>query len=415
MRTRLISVVMSVLFVLPTLAQQKVNTDSIKAEMDKIEPSNPAYKQLIDRYKKGVIKGDAESMTLLGLECITGKNVNTDLEMGINLLDAAANLNYVDAQYNLANYLYIFWISKPTNNTYFSQGTKWFKKAIKAGDTRSILMLARFYNDYGKYKNEPSYVDGSIKLLETYPKISEVNNKDENVLNAQAWAGTICLGKWRMDNDTTALRDAKKWYQILLKSNLEFPNYSQYIDSLQTVLSMGVPMRIDPMPTPEEIEQSKQPATGRGGPGMGGFGGGAPGMGGFGGGAPGMGGAPQGPQGPRAPQATFPGGNMQMQQFIRANTYYPENLKNQKISGNATVSFTVDTDGAIINPIITNHAKVNDVEIYIMDKEALRTVMVMPDWIPAENEDGTPVQSEQTVRVNFGSGGMGGFGGGFGF
>ena len=104
-----------------------------------------------------------------------------------------------------------------------------------------------------------------------------------------------------------------------------------------------------------------------------------------------------------------------MQQFVRNNTNYPENLKTQKINGRATVSFTVDTDGAVINPVVTNHAVVNDVEIFIMDKEALRTVMVMPDWIPAQKEDGTVVQAQHSATVSFGSsGGMGGMGG-FGF
>ena len=408
MRTRLLSVVMSVFLFMPAIAQ-KINSDSIKAEMDKIELSNSAMKQMIDRYKKGVIKGDAESMNLLGLECISGKNVKADLEMGINLLDAAAKQDYVDAQYNLASYLYLFWLQKPSTDVYFSTAVKWLKKAVKAGDNRSIILMARFYNDYGVYKKEPAYIDGGIKVLESYPKISEVNHKDENVLNAQACLGTLCLGKWRMDKDTTALRDAKKWYRILLKSNLEFPNYTPYIDSLQAVLSMGVPMRIDPMPTAEEIEQSKQPAGG-----MGGFGGGFPGggMGGFGGGFPG-GGQQRGgqPQGPTGPQATFPGGNMQLQQFIRNNTNYPQNLQDNKITGRVTVSYTIDTDGSVINPVITNNA-----EVFIMDKEALRTIMVMPDWIPAE-QDGKPVQAQHTSTVSFGSGGMGGMGGmgGFGF
>ena len=105
---------------------------------------------------------------------------------------------------------------------------------------------------------------------------------------------------------------------------------------------------------------------------------------------------------------------MAMQQFISSNTLYPEDFKKQKINGRATVSFTVDTDGAVINPIITNHAVVNGVEVFAMDQEALRTVMIMPDWIPAE-QDGTPVQAEHTANINFGNGGMGGFGGGFGF
>ena len=55
----------------------------------------------------------------------------------------------------------------------------------------------------------------------------------------------------------------------------------------------------------------------------------------------------------------------------------------------------------------------DNVEIYILDQEALRTVMVMPDWIPAE-ENGQPVQAQHSVSVSFGSGGMGGMGG-FGF
>lgn len=401
MRKRLISIVMSAIIFMP-ISAQNANTDSIKAEMDKIEITNPGMKQVIENYKKGVIKGDLESMNLLAMECLSGKYVKPNMEIGLNLLDAAAKQNYVEAQYNLGNYFFIFWVRQQSNDGFFSQGVKWLKKAVKGGDNRAMIMLARFYNEYGKYKNELSYVDGAVKMLETYPKVSEVNNKDEQVLTAQAWLGNICLSKWRMSNDTIALRDAKKWYRILLKSDLEFPNFTPYIDSLQVVLSMGVPMRLDPMPTAQEIEESKNSGGGMGGfPGMGG--------GGFGGGFPGMGGgAPQGPQGPRPPQATFPGGNMQ--QFIRSNTNYPENLKSQKINGRATVSFTVDVDGAVINPVITNHAIVNDVEVYIMDKEALRTVMVMPDWIPAEKEDGTPVQAQHTATVSFGSGGMGGFG-----
>ena len=168
---------MSVFLFVPAIAQ-KINTDSIKAEMDKIELSNPAMKQMIDRYKKGVIKGDAESMNLLGIECMSGKNVKADLEMGINLLDAAAKQDYVDAQYNLASYLYLFWLQKPSTDVYFSTGVKWLKKAVKAGDNRSIILMARFYNDYGVYKKEPAYIDGGIKVLESYPKISEVNHKD---------------------------------------------------------------------------------------------------------------------------------------------------------------------------------------------------------------------------------------------
>ena len=388
--------------VLMPISAQTVNTDSIKAQMDKIEITNQGMKQVIENYKKGVIKGDLESKTLLGLECISGKYVKPDAAMGLVLLEEAANQNYVDAQYNLGNLYYGLWVKKPNNDTYFSQGVKWLRKSVRAADNRSVLLLSRFYYDYGIYKNEISYIDGSIKLLETYPEVAEVSTKEEQVLNAQALLGTAHLSKWRMERDTTALRDAKKWYRTLLKSNLHFPNFTQYIDSMQIVLSMGVPMRIDPQPTAQEIEESQN--TG----GMGGFPGG--GFGGFGGGRPG-GGMPGGqPQGPQRPQAKFLGGGQAMQQFIRSNTLYPENLKSQKINGRSTISFTVDTDGAIIYPVVSNHAVVNDVEIFIMDQEALRTIMIMPDWIPAD-EDGKPVQAQHSATVNFGSGGgRGGFG-----
>jgi FOG: TPR repeat, SEL1 subfamily len=401
MRRKLISVVLSAMVLMP-ISAQTVNTDSIKAQMNKIEITNQGMKQVIENYKKGVIKGDLESKTLLGLECISGKYVKPDATMGLVLLEEAANQNYVDAQYDLGNLYYGLWVKKPNNDTYFSQGVKWLRKSVRAADNRSVLLLSRFYYDYGIYKNEISYIDGSIKLLETYPEVAEVSTKEEQVLNAQALLGTAHLSKWRMERDTTALRDAKKWYRTLLKSNLHFPNFTQYIDSMQIVLSMGVPMRIDPQPTAQEIEESQN--TG----GMGGFPGG--GFGGFGGGRPG-GGMPGGqPQGPQRPQAKFLGGGQAMQQFIRSNTLYPENLKSQKINGRSTISFTVDTDGSIIYPLVSNHAVVNDVEIFIMDQEALRTIMIMPDWIPAD-EDGKPVQAQHSATVNFGSGGgRGGFG-----
>ena len=86
MRRTLISVVISALFVMPSLAQN-VNTDSIKAEMDKIEITNQGMKQLIENYKKGVIKGDLESMNLLGVECMSGKYVKPNIEIGLKLLE----------------------------------------------------------------------------------------------------------------------------------------------------------------------------------------------------------------------------------------------------------------------------------------------------------------------------------------
>ena len=107
MRTRILSVVLSAMISMPIIAQ-KVNTDSIKAQMDKIEVTNQGMKQVIENYKKGVIKGDLEAMNSLAQECITGKYVKPDIEMGLTLLESAANQDFTESQYNLGSYLFIF-------------------------------------------------------------------------------------------------------------------------------------------------------------------------------------------------------------------------------------------------------------------------------------------------------------------
>ena len=130
MRTRILSVVLSAMISMPIIAQ-KVNTDSIKAQMDKIEVTNQGMKQVIENYKKGVIKGDLEAMNSLAQECITGKYVKPDIEMGLTLLESAANQDFTESQYNLGSYLFIFWARQPSRDAYFAQGVKWLKKAVK--------------------------------------------------------------------------------------------------------------------------------------------------------------------------------------------------------------------------------------------------------------------------------------------
>ena len=398
--------------IMPSAYAQTSYEDSIKNEMNKIELLNGSMKQTIDKYKKAVIKGDAESMALLGVECMNGKNVKSNITIGLNLLETAALQDNVEGQYNLGYYFFVFWAQKPDNASYFRTGTRWLKKAAGAGDQRALVCLARFYMEYGRYNKENSYVDGSIKLLEDMESIDKVDDKNTTILDAQAMLGTANLYKWHTDNDTTALRDAKKWYRTLLTSKLEYPNYNTYIDSLKYVMSQGVPLRIDAMPDAETIEKSRSGGGGFGGFGGGGFpggGGGFPGGGFPGGGFPGGGGNPQGgTPGPQTIQAAFPGGMMSMQSFIRNNTNYPKDLEDNRVRGNATVSFTIAPDGSIMNPTVTRES-----DVHLINQEALRTIMVMPDWIPAERE-GQAVEGRSQASVNFGGGGGGGMGG-FGF
>lgn len=402
MRNKIILAIAAMLAVAPASAQTELS-DSLKQKIDNITLLNGSMKADIDKYKKNAKKGDLDAATALGVECLNGKNIKSDLSLGLDLLETAAKGGNVEGAYQLGSIYFIFWAKNPDNNTYFKTGTRWLKNAVNAGDNRALNLLGSFYMEFGKHHDEEAYVDGAIKLLEGMDGIDKVNDTDNNILQAQAILGTSNLLKWRMAQDTTALQNAKKWYRTLLQSSMEFPDYATYIDSLQVVLSMGVPMRIDPIPDSNaEPEQQQGGFPGMGG--MGGFGGGFPGMGG--GGRPGMPGVGA-PQGPAGPQATFPGGSWQMQQFISRNTNYPKVLEDAKVKGNVTISFTVDVDGAIINPVISKSS-----DVHILDVEALRTIMVMPDWQPAE-QDGKPVQARHTANVNFGVSGGGGFSFGF--
>lgn len=392
MRVKYFVFLCSLILAIPSFAADE-KSDSIKVEMEKIELTNVALKSTIDKYKKGVIKGDLESMTQLGMECMSGKNVKANLQMGINLLESAANQGYLDAQYELGNDYFLFWIQRPGNDSYFTNSAKWLRKASSTGDIKSMNLLGQLYFEYGKYKKEATFINGSITLLKTVPNISTVNDKDEEVISTQALLGNIFLYQWHSERDSAALREAKQWYRTVLRSKKEYPNFTYCIDSLVTVLSQGVPMSIDPK-TEESANDQNQNQGGFPGGGMGGFPGG--GMGGFPGG--GMGG--QQSAAPRGPQAQYPGGMFAMQQFIRSNTNYPQVLQDSQIKGNIAVVFTIGTDGAVINPMIING--VNS----LMEKEALRTIMMMPDWIPAKDGE-TPVEAKSQATVNFGSGGGG--------
>ena len=73
-----------------------------------------------------------------------------------------------------------------------------------------------------------------------------------------------------------------------------------------------------------------------------------------------------------------------------------------------TVEFTIGTDGAIINPVVTTTLN------HLLEKEALRTIMLMPDWTPAK-QDKVETEFKTRATVSFGSSNMGGGMGGMMF
>ena len=87
-------------------------------------------------------------------------------------------------------------------------------------------------------------------------------------------------------------------------------------------------------------------------------------------------------------QPKFPGGEDARMQFMQHNLKYPEMAKEAGIQGTVFVSFVVEKDGSISNVKILRGLSAE------VDKEAVRVVEAMPDWVPGR-------QRGEEVRVQF--------------
>ncbi|HTN45164.1 MAG TPA: M56 family metallopeptidase [Flavipsychrobacter sp.] len=82
-------------------------------------------------------------------------------------------------------------------------------------------------------------------------------------------------------------------------------------------------------------------------------------------------------------------------QILIENLVYPEEAKKNKIEGKVIVKFVVNKEGKVINPqVIQSPGEA-------LSKEALRVTLLMPDWIPGENEDGEKVDVYFTQPILF--------------
>lgn len=90
----------------------------------------------------------------------------------------------------------------------------------------------------------------------------------------------------------------------------------------------------------------------------------------------------------------FPGGEAAMHKFIGDNLKYPVSAQDAGIQGRVTVRFVVSKTG-----------KVSDVKIIrgidpACDKEVVRIIKAMPNWIPGE-QHGIAVPVYFTIPVVF--------------
>ena len=93
-------------------------------------------------------------------------------------------------------------------------------------------------------------------------------------------------------------------------------------------------------------------------------------------------------------QPQFPGGQEALNAFLSEHLRYPQEARDSNIQGTVWVSFIIDTIGAV-----------SDVEVvrgvhFSLDKEAVRVIEMMPNWIPGKSRN-RPVRVQFHIPVSF--------------
>lgn len=93
-------------------------------------------------------------------------------------------------------------------------------------------------------------------------------------------------------------------------------------------------------------------------------------------------------------EPSFPGGMDSLMAWLQSNIHYPQQAKDNNISGKVYVTFVVEADGSIGNASILRDIGGG------CGQEALRVVKLMPKWNPGKNK-GQPVRVQFNLPVNF--------------
>ena len=90
----------------------------------------------------------------------------------------------------------------------------------------------------------------------------------------------------------------------------------------------------------------------------------------------------------------FPGGQSELMNHINKNTRYPIEAFKYKEEGRVIVRFTVSETGKAINANILRGVSTS------LDREAIRVINTLPDWIPGE-QNGKKVSVYYTLPISF--------------
>ena len=90
----------------------------------------------------------------------------------------------------------------------------------------------------------------------------------------------------------------------------------------------------------------------------------------------------------------FPGGTPALTDYLKKETTYPEQAREDSIQGRVLLSFVVEKDGSISNPVVVKSS--GD----ILDAEALRVLSEMPKWNPGM-DNGILCRVQYAIPINF--------------
>ena len=91
----------------------------------------------------------------------------------------------------------------------------------------------------------------------------------------------------------------------------------------------------------------------------------------------------------------FPGGTMQLAEYLKSNVNYPSEARENNYSGKSYVNFIVDTTGQVISAKIVKSSGYK-----CLDEEALRVVTAMPKWNPGSDSI-TKVKVSMNLPIGF--------------
>ena len=92
----------------------------------------------------------------------------------------------------------------------------------------------------------------------------------------------------------------------------------------------------------------------------------------------------------------FPGGQERLMDYLRKNVKYPQEAMDAGIQGKVFVRFVVNADGRISDVTVLRGVPGGA----ILDKEAVRALKAMPNWIPGQ-QGGKAVATSMTLPIAF--------------